>query len=62
MMVFGTLKQLTVKTLWFQDKQTPEMYIVEFAEIKQDTIVQTLFYVGKCYRYGKLYQKELAYS
>ena len=34
MMIFGTLKQLSVKTFWFQDKLTPEMYIVEFVELK----------------------------
>ena len=31
-MNFGTLKQIFVKTCYFKEKITPEMYIVEFAK------------------------------
>ena len=41
MVKLGTLKQFFfVKTFWFQDKRSPEKYIVEFAELKQVTVVQ----------------------
>ena len=33
-MIFGTFKQHFVKTFLFQDKRAPEMYVVEFVELK----------------------------
>ena len=42
-MIFGTLKQFLVKSFWFQEKQTPERYIVDILEAKQVTIVQYFF-------------------
>ena len=49
MFICLALKLIFVKKNWLQDKRTPEMYIVEFVELKYVTVAQSFFFVGQCY-------------